>query len=280
MNSLITTLSVSIVTYKPDIELLYKTVSSLRKAVLAANEKGVKISVVLDLIDNNPDAKSSPLLSMILMKEWKGSGGGDGRVISGHGNVGYGRGHNLGILQRNCDYHLILNPDVLLEEGALWECISYMDDNPEVGMLSPLVTNEFGLRQYACFREPTLAVLFLRGFVPNAIKSLFKKMIDRYEMKELSVTESSKVVKIISGCFMFVRTSVLKKVNGFSDSYFLYFEDFDLSLRIGSHAPIAFVPDVRVVHYGGNAAKKGLGHIKMFLRSAFTFFSHYGWRVI
>ncbi|MCU7878572.1 MAG: glycosyltransferase family 2 protein, partial [Candidatus Thiodiazotropha sp. (ex Lucinoma borealis)] len=81
-----------------------------------------------------------------------------------------------------------------------------------------------------------------------------------------------------SGCFMFVRHSVLDKVKGFSPDFFVYFEDFDLSIRIGKHSNIAYVPEVRIVHGGGNASKKGLKHIIMFAKSAFVFYRKHGWR--
>ena len=85
-------------------------------------------------------------------------------------------------------------------------------------------------------------------------------------------------VPIVSGCFMFFRRDVLDAVGGFSPDYFLYFEDFDLSLRVSKVARIAYVPAVRIVHHGGDAARKGLKHIWMFTRSAVTFFNTHGWR--
>ncbi len=68
-------------------------------------------------------------------------------------------------------------------------------------------------------------------------------------------------------------------INGFRDDFFMYFEDFDLSLRIGGRGRLVCVPQVKIVHHGGNAADKGGTHIRMFLRSAVTFYSRYGWKL-
>jgi GT2 family glycosyltransferase len=70
---------------------------------------------------------------------------------------------------------------------------------------------------------------------------------------------------------------VLDAVEGFDPRYFLYFEDFDLSLRLSKVAPIAYVPAVRIVHHGGHAAAKGFAHIRWFATSARRFFSMHGW---
>ncbi|PRF94602.1 hypothetical protein C6Q22_02415 [Burkholderia multivorans] len=84
---------------------------------------------------------------------------------------------------------------------------------------------------------------------------------------------------IVSGCFMMFRTEVLKKLGGFDPRYFLYFEDYDLSLRAHEVADVAYVPSVRVIHHGGGASRKGFTHIRMFAVSAFKFFNRFGWRV-
>ncbi len=84
---------------------------------------------------------------------------------------------------------------------------------------------------------------------------------------------------IVSGCFLLFRTSILKKLGGFDPRYFLYFEDFDLSLRTRKITQIAYVPQVKIIHYGGQVAKKGRRHIIMFIRSSITFFNTHGWKL-
>ena len=85
---------------------------------------------------------------------------------------------------------------------------------------------------------------------------------------------------IISGCFMLCRSEQIRQAKGFDPGFFLYFEDFDLSMRVGRRAKLAFLPDMKIRHSGGNSAHKGAAHIFMFLRSARRFFSLHGWRWI
>ena len=44
---------------------------------------------------------------------------------------------------------------------------------------------------------------------------------------------------IVSGCWMMFRTVVLQQLGGFDPRFFLYFEDFDLSLRTSELSRIA-----------------------------------------
>jgi len=97
-------------------------------------------------------------------------------------------------------------------------------------------------------------------------------------MRELPINKPSVGIPLISGCFILCRASALTKVSGFDSSYFLYFEDFDLSLRLRTIGELAFLPSVKITHEGGFAARKGIYHILIFARSAFRFFNKFGWK--
>ena len=80
---------------------------------------------------------------------------------------------------------------------------------------------------------------------------------------------------------MFCRSAALAAVNGFTQDYFLYFEDFDLSLKMtGAGWKIAYVPAVSITHFGGHAARKGGMHLYHFIKSAIKFFSAHGWKFL
>jgi hypothetical protein len=79
---------------------------------------------------------------------------------------------------------------------------------------------------------------------------------------------------------MFARTQALKDVGGFDAHFFLYFEDFDLSLRMQKAGRVVFLPTANIVHLGGNSAAKGWRHIKIFAQSAIHFFQKHGWKIV
>ena len=85
-------------------------------------------------------------------------------------------------------------------------------------------------------------------------------------------------VPVMSGSFMLLRRKAIESTGGFDPDYFLYFEDFDWSVRLNRVTRSAYVPTVRVVHHGGGAARKGWRHIAYFTRSGARFFNKHGWK--
>jgi GT2 family glycosyltransferase len=269
-------LSVSIVVFQSDLGLLRSTLASLRAALELARNRSAIGSALLVLVDNGTADEAALDALMATMAEgpcWL-----EARLLRGHGNIGYGRGHNLAIAQGAGAYHLVLNPDVELDPGAILEAVRYLEAQPETGMITPHVSNEAGSREFLCKREPSVLVLGLRGFAPGWLRRPFRRLLDRYEMRDLPEHAIVGGIPIASGCFMFARRRVLEALGGFSPEYFLYFEDFDLSLRFRRLADIAYVPQVRIVHRGGYAARKGWKHRRLFLRSAVRYFHRQGWR--
>jgi len=200
------------------------------------------------------------------------------RLVQGQGNVGYGAGHNLAITKSNATFSLLMNTDIEVDTDALEQGLNYLEVHPDVGAVSPSATFDSGDKQYLCKHFPTVFDFFLRGFMPGFVRNLFTKRLARFEMRELSEDKPTSDIPIISGCFMLCRTEALQKVAGFDEDYFLYFEDFDLSMRLNELYALAYVPSMKVIHRGGHSARKGLKHIAYFFKSGILFFGTYGWR--
>ncbi|WP_409364555.1 glycosyltransferase family 2 protein [Burkholderia sp. Bp9015] len=270
-----TVLSVSVVTYRSDESMLAQTFSSLLAAYWRLRESRPGLVVHVSLIDNGGEA-----VKLAAARNMFSGADVECTVLTGHGNIGYARGHNLSIDAARSDYHLILNPDIDTAPEALNRALDFMDTHPEVGLLTPWIGDDRGDVQYLCRRFPALLDLLVRGFLPLRMRRWFAGRLARYEMRDL--INNRDIVwdpPIISGCFMLFRTEVLKKLGGFDPRYFLYFEDYDLSLRTHDVARVAYVPSVRVIHHGGGASRKGFAHIRMFAASAFKFYNRFGWRL-
>ncbi|MGF6781133.1 GT2 family glycosyltransferase [Paraburkholderia sp. GAS334] len=263
----------SIVVYHPDIAQLSTTLASFGAACDLLRSVRVGLPVELYLVDNGGLPAMHAALHALHIR------GIACTVISGRGNVGYGRGHNLAIERVVSRYHLVLNPDIDLERHALIEALNFLDAHADAGLLTPWIGDNKGHQQFLCRRYPTLLDLFVRGFLPAGPRRLFTRRLARYEMHDL-INERDIVwdPPIVSGCFMLFRTDVLKQLAGFDARYFLYFEDYDLSLRAHDVARVVYAPAVRVLHHGGGAARKGSAHIRMFAASAYKFFNRFGWK--
>lgn len=268
-------LSAAIVTFRPDPRHLQATIASLGNAAARAIEQGEASAIALTLVDNGP-AESAGVLREALAS-WPASLG-TPEVISGHGNVGYGRANNLALARADSDAHLVLNPDVEVDADALRAALASLRAHPNVGIVVPAVFRADGTREYLCKRHPSVRILFLRGFAPDSMRRAHEDELARYEMRDVTGNAYFEGVPLASGCFLLARTALLRRLGGFDPAFFMYFEDFDLSARAAREAAIAYEPAARIVHYGGDAARKGLRHVAWFVASAFRFFSRHGWR--
>jgi GT2 family glycosyltransferase len=269
-------LSATIVVFRSDPRLLARALRSLAVAVREARGAGLVGEMTLHVVDNGPAEAESRLEEAL--QAWDLDAGAV-ELHAGHGNVGYGRANNLVLERLASDVHLIMNPDVELEPGALCATLAALDGHPDVGMVAPAVYGDDGTPQYLCKRYPSVWVLFLRGFAPGFLRRRFARAIDDYEMRDVIADRFVGSVPLASGCFLVARTPLLVELGGFDPRFFMYFEDYDLSLRMGRRAGVAYVPEARIVHHGGEAARKGPRHIAWFVRSAWRFFATHGWKL-
>jgi len=267
-DDVLSSLSISIVVYRFDGLELLANLQSLRMACDAISTTETSLT----LVDNSESGE----LSEALTRTAKTSGWEHSTVVSGHGNVGYGAGHNLAINVTHAAAHLVLNPDVEMDESAL-RCGLRTLAQPGTVLVGAVGRDADGAPGYLSKRMPSIGIFYLRGFAPVSLKKRFEKRLAHYEYRDLPANRVSDVT-LVSGAFMLCRTDALHAVNGFDERYFLHFEDLDLSLRMTALGRVVSDPQVTLIHHGGNAAKKGAGHVKLFLRSAVRFFNTHGWR--
>ena len=264
-------LTVAIVTHAPDMHWLARTLAYLAEAAHYAREQGTLGDTRLVIVDNGPEGLADDL-ARLAAAALERAPGVTFEVASGQGNVGFARANNLALERGTADLHLILNPDVEMDTNALDAGLRYLAANAGVGVVTPAARHPDGRRQYLVKAMPTWGVLFLRAFAPSFVRGWFRAMLDAYEMRERDWEREQCPVEIASGCFLLCRRAALDAVKGFDAGYFLYFEDFDLTLRLSRVTRIAYVPGVRIVHHGGRAGSKGLRHVALFARSASRFF--------
>ena len=194
-------------------------------------------------------------------------------------NLGFGAAHNLALRSlaaAAAPYHLILNPDIRLPDGALAELAAVMDAMPQVGLLMPRVLYPDGSMQYLCKLLPTPLDLVLRRFAGGPLRWFFDKRMTRYDMKQFDYSRPV-YVPVLSGCFMFTRRSVLEAIGGFDERFFLYMEDTDLCRRVGDVSRLLFWPWITVTHSHAQGSYKSWTMLLLHLRAAMVYFNKWGW---
>lgn len=163
-------------------------------------------------------------------------------VISGK-NHGFGFGNNRCIEKVNTEYVLLLNSDASIDPESLSELVSFLDENPEYAGVQPL------LRLWGWDRVTASCGVYLTEY-GEAWDSRFMHL-------ELFPLRTSIQVPAITAAVSLWRRSALESVNGFDEHFFMYFEDADLSLRLGAAGwKLGVVRAARAAHMIGRSSNR------------------------
>lgn len=248
-------ITVSIVTYKTNLEELAKCLQSLSS----------KFVTRIFIVDNSNMKEIADFCKQYPRVTYIGSE-----------NVGYGAGHNQALRQvfdSDKKYHLVLNSDVYFEPSVLEKICTYMDENPDVGQLIPNTIYPNGELQYVCRLLPTPLDLIFRRFLP---KKLARKMDERFLLKKYGRT-SMMDIPFLLGSFMFFRLSCFRRVGLFDENIFMYMEDIDITRRIHKFYRTIFWPEVTIIHAHKAESYKNKKMLKIHIKSAIQYFNKWGW---
>ncbi|PIE07036.1 MAG: glycosyl transferase [Rhodobacterales bacterium] len=176
---------------------------------------------------------------------------------TGH-NGGFGSGNNHAIRAglsggRKPDYVYLMNPDAVPEAGAIRALAGFMEAHPRAGAAGSLILTPDGTPAYGAFRFPSI----LREFEDAARTNVLSRLLDRGR-EPSPVALERREVDWVSGSSVMFRQATLDAVGLFDESFFLYFEETDLCLRIKRAGwEIWSVPESRVTHIGGVATGMG-----------------------
>lgn len=192
-------------------------------------------------------------------------------------NRGFGRACNQGFGQARGKYILFLNPDTILPEPCLRDCISFFEQHPDAGALGVKMLDgrgRFLKESRRAFPSPLTSLYKLFG-----LSKLFprSKIFARYYLGHLDENKNHEA-EVLAGAYMMVKREVLEKTGAFDESFFMYGEDVDLSYRIRQAGyKNYYYAGCSIIHFKGESSRrKSIRFVKMFY-SAMSIFvkKHY-----
>lgn len=251
--------------------VLYNTNESQLKAVLDCTIAANSVSKIY-LMDNSPNDNLKKFADYSQLIDY----------TFNNANLGYGAAHNIALhkaIELGAEYHVVLNPDICFGKDTFVQLNNFMNYNHDCVYVLPKVTYPDGSLQYLCKLLPTPSDLIFRRFIPSVglFKNWKERKNDRYTLKSSGY---NRIINppCLSGCFMFIRTSALKENNiFFDDSFFMYFEDFDLIRRLHRVGRTLFYPEVSIIHDHAQESYHSKKMLKQHIKSAIHYFNKYGW---
>jgi GT2 family glycosyltransferase len=173
------------------------------------------------------------------------------RLIENVENAGFARANNQAIEVSRGEQILLLNSDTMVLPGALETLTQFMMTHPKAGAAGARLLNPDGSLQASCAPFPTLSREAWRLFYGDRLKPRAG-----YPMEEWNMA-SPRPVDVLLGACLLVRRTALDQVGLLDANYFMYSEEVDLCLRIKEAGwSIYWVPEARVVHYGGQSSNQ------------------------
>ena len=251
-------LTISLVVYNSSIKSLLPLINSI---------KTISIPVTLIVSDNS----EKDTLKTFFEEN-------NAHYIFNQANLGYGKAHNIAIKygEKLAPYHLVINPDVSINENCIELCLDFLQNNKNIGLLIPKTFYPNGQTQIVCNLLPTPFDLILRRFIPKFLKPLFQKSAANYELKSKDLNLPM-YVNNIHGCFLLMPHEVLKKIGLFDEKFFMYLEDTDLSRRISNEFDVIYYPYASIIHSFEKGSYKNLKLLIYHVQSAIYYFTKWGW---
>jgi N-acetylglucosaminyl-diphospho-decaprenol L-rhamnosyltransferase len=160
------------------------------------------------------------------------------KLIENPKNDGFGRANNIGLNRVATPYALLVNPDAVLQPGALEQLLGAAQAYPDAAILAPALVDEEGASHHSFKR------------------SVFAREESRDEYIE---PEGDACAEFLSGAVWLLNMKLMKTVGFFDPAIFLYYEDDDLCLRARQAGyGLVYVPQAKAMHLMG----KSSGEIK------------------
>jgi GT2 family glycosyltransferase len=191
-------------------------------------------------------ASTYPALSILLVDNGSPDGSGDelhrrfpdvGFLQTGE-NTGYSGGNNRGIrkaLDEGADFVFVLNPDTIVDPGTIDSLVEAARSDERVAAVAPTIVRMDDPTKvwYGGGAFDPMRALGVHWPVPNG----------------RPIGSEPRPVTFCSGCALLLRAEAIREVGPFEESYFLYVEDAELSVRLTDAGwRLLHDPRARVLH--------------------------------
>lgn len=157
-------------------------------------------------------------------------------------NLGFSGGNNIGIqyvLEHNYDYVLLLNNDTLVEKDFIDQLVSKSEKLDNLGAAIGKI--------YYHYNHSVL--WYAGGHIDLKRGMVYQEGFDEWDYGQY---DEDRVVGFVTGCMMLIPIDVIKKIGTLEESFFLYAEDLEYSLRLSKNGyQMYYIPESVIYHKVG-----------------------------
>jgi GT2 family glycosyltransferase len=185
------------------------------------------------------------------------------RVIANAENRGFAAANNQGLQLAQGRYILLLNPDTEVLDNALEKLVKFLQDSPDVAVVSPALVYPDSSFQHSVFKFPNLWQIFL-DFIPINWRFTESSFNGRYPRRYITGPDAAPFpVDFPLGACMLLRRDVIEQVGPMDERFWMYMEEIDWCFRIrktvrpdGGKWQIYCQPAARIIHHSGASSRQ------------------------
>ena len=174
------------------------------------------------------------------------------RLLKNGSNLGYARANNQGIAGSKGEYVMLLNPDTIVEPGAIDLLVSHLDSHPGHAAVAPKLVD---------YDRPEAVQHSVRGF-PTAANTFWEltglsrlfprsRSLGSLRMMWFDYDKPGPVPQPMTSCLL-LRRGVLDEMGGLDENLPIFYNDVDLSFRLHLKGMTTwYLPSARVRHRRG-----------------------------
>ncbi len=181
-------------------------------------------------------------------------------IIDNSSRKGFGANHNSAFEHSDAKFFAVLNPDLRFTNNPFPALLKNFED-PKVGIVCPVITNDEGVAEDSTREFPTLFNLFFK------LLRLADGGVQR------AVDKAPTEVDWAAGMFLLIRREAMLSIGGFDPNFFLYYEDVDLCARMHNGGwKIVLDPAEQVIHLAQRRSRRNLRYMLWHLSSMLRYF--------
>lgn len=179
------------------------------------------------------------------------------RLFVNEVNTGFAVGSNLAVENSIGRNILLLNSDTLVMPGTLEAMTRFLDEHPETGVIGCRLIFPDGTPQVSYRKFPSLTREYLRSIL---LAKAYHRIAPLRSVLEPLVhgqgPNDRRSVDWVSGACLMTRKEVFDQIGMLDERFFMFCEEIDWCYRARQAGwDIQYIPDVSVIHYGGESSK-------------------------
>jgi GT2 family glycosyltransferase len=187
-------------------------------------------------------------------------------IIESSSNLGFGRANNLGAKIAKGDFLFFLNSYTKLIENSFKEFQKFFVENDlNLGVVGCQLVNENFQSNSFGGEFPTTKKIIIQDLIDRIPKSFIRKYLPTifFRIKNTLIKKASfeGLVSIpffeidyVIGANLFLRKSLFNKFEGFSNDFFMYYEETDLQKRLAKAGFSRIIYNgTKLIHFGGGS---------------------------